>query len=60
MKASGALYRKERFAHDPFKVDLIANPKVVFANFFETVFLVETDRFGVFAKDAHINLRGFD
>ena len=49
-----------RFAHDPFKVDMGANQKVVFVDFFEAVFLVETDRFGVFAKDAHINFRGFD
>ena len=60
MRVSGSFYGKGRFAHDPFKVDLVSNTKVVFVDFFEAVFLVEMDRFGVFAKDAHINFRGFD
>ena len=48
------------FTHDPLKVDLAADPKIVFVDFFEAVFFVEMDRFWVFAKDAQINLRGFD
>ena len=45
--------------HDPLKIDLISNWKAVFADFFETVALVESNGPFVFAEHTDINIGGF-